>query len=63
MVDAPIAGGDLQRLRQLNSLTVLRTLRQGGSMTISKLAQQSGLGVGREPAFDGRRLAPPRHGF
>lgn len=43
MSNARIAGGDLQRLRQLNSLTVLHTLRQGGSMTIRALAEQSGL--------------------
>lgn len=43
MSDAPIAGGDLQRLRQLNSLTVLRVLRRGGSLTVSRIAEQSKL--------------------
>jgi len=43
MADAPIAGGDLQRLRQLNSLTVLRALRAAGSVTAAMLAERTGL--------------------
>lgn len=38
-----LRGGDLSRLRQLNSLTAIRTLREAGPLTLSALAERAGL--------------------
>lgn len=38
-----IAGGDLSRLRQLNSLTMVRVLRAGEPATLTELAARTGL--------------------
>ncbi|EXG81611.1 ROK family transcriptional regulator [Cryptosporangium arvum] len=38
-----IAGGDLSRLRQLNSLTMVRVLRAGEPATLTELAARAGL--------------------
>ncbi|GAA4039634.1 ROK family transcriptional regulator [Nonomuraea soli] len=38
-----LSGGDLHRLRQLNALTVMRTLRGGSALTLTELAQRTGL--------------------
>ncbi|MCG5216415.1 ROK family transcriptional regulator [Streptosporangium sp. KLBMP 9127] len=38
-----LRGGDLSRLRQLNSLTAIRALRAAGPLTLSALADRAGL--------------------
>ncbi|GAA1649405.1 ROK family transcriptional regulator [Nonomuraea maheshkhaliensis] len=38
-----LRGGDLSRLRQLNSLTTIRALRETGPLTLSALAERAGL--------------------
>ncbi|NUP78651.1 MAG: ROK family transcriptional regulator [Nonomuraea sp.] len=38
-----LRGGDLSRLRQLNALTAIATLRAAGPLTLSALAEQTGL--------------------
>ncbi|GGS91715.1 ROK family transcriptional regulator [Nonomuraea spiralis] len=40
---ADLRGGDLSRLRQLNSLTAIRALRGAGPLTLSALAERTGL--------------------
>ncbi|TDD04071.1 ROK family transcriptional regulator [Nonomuraea diastatica] len=40
---ADLRGGDLSRLRQLNSLTAIRALRRAGPLTLSALAERTGL--------------------
>ncbi|MEV0612160.1 ROK family transcriptional regulator [Nonomuraea sp. NPDC050404] len=40
---ATLRGGDLSRLRQLNSLTAIGTLRGAGPLTLSALAERTGL--------------------
>ncbi|WP_043641098.1 ROK family transcriptional regulator [Nonomuraea candida] len=40
---ADLRGGDLSRLRQLNSLTAIRELRGSGPLTLSALAERTGL--------------------
>lgn len=40
---ANLQGGDLSRLRQLNSLSTLRALRGAGPLTLSSLAERTGL--------------------
>ncbi|MFD1543350.1 ROK family transcriptional regulator [Nonomuraea guangzhouensis] len=40
---ANLRGGDLSRLRQLNSLTAIRALRGAGPLTLSALAERTGL--------------------
>ncbi|MEV3981183.1 ROK family protein [Nonomuraea sp. NPDC049758] len=40
---AELRGGDLSRLRQLNSLTAIRALRRAGPLTLSALAERTGL--------------------
>jgi predicted NBD/HSP70 family sugar kinase len=40
---ADLRGGNLARLRQLNSLTAIRALRGAGPLTLSALAQRTGL--------------------
>ncbi|MGN9842711.1 ROK family protein [Nonomuraea sp. H19] len=40
---ADLRGGDLSRLRQLNSLTAIRVLRRAGPLTLSALAERTGL--------------------
>ncbi|MFG6199457.1 ROK family protein [Nonomuraea sp. JJY05] len=40
---ADVRGGDLSRLRQLNSLTAIRELRRAGPLTLSALAERTGL--------------------
>ncbi|NUR86320.1 MAG: transcriptional regulator, partial [Nonomuraea sp.] len=39
---ADLRGGDLSRLRQLNSLTAIRALRRAGPLTLSALAERTG---------------------
>ncbi|MFI5915560.1 ROK family protein [Dactylosporangium sp. NPDC051541] len=43
MTEDAVAGGDLNRLRQLNALSVLRSLREGHSLTLTELARRTGL--------------------
>lgn len=43
MSNLPPSGGDLSRLRQLNSLSTIRALRGAGPVTLSALAQRTGL--------------------
>lgn len=40
---ATLRGGDLSRLRQLNALTAIGTLRSAGPLTLSALAERTGL--------------------
>ncbi|MEV1003797.1 ROK family protein [Nonomuraea sp. NPDC050202] len=40
---ADLRGGDLSRLRQLNSLTAIRAMRGAGPLTLSALAERTGL--------------------
>ncbi|GAB2955533.1 ROK family protein [Nonomuraea fastidiosa] len=40
---ADLRGGDLSRLRQLNTLTAIRALRGAGPLTLSALAERTGL--------------------
>ncbi|MDF2708982.1 ROK family protein [Nonomuraea muscovyensis] len=40
---ADLRGGDLSRLRQLNSLTAIRAMRRAGPLTLSALAERTGL--------------------
>ncbi|SEK86503.1 ROK family transcriptional regulator [Nonomuraea pusilla] len=40
---ADLRGGDLSRLRQLNSLTAIKALRGAGPLTLSALAERTGL--------------------
>ncbi|MGW0484931.1 ROK family protein [Nonomuraea sp. NPDC003214] len=40
---ADLRGGDLSRLRQLNSLTAIRALRETGPLTLSALAERTGI--------------------
>ncbi|TDE56077.1 ROK family transcriptional regulator [Nonomuraea mesophila] len=40
---APLRGGDLSRLRQLNALAAVGTLRSAGPLTLSALAERTGL--------------------
>lgn len=43
MVNGQLAGGDLSRLRQLNALAVVHTLRGGQPQTLTELARGTGL--------------------
>jgi predicted NBD/HSP70 family sugar kinase len=43
MSELPPSGGDLSRLRQLNSLSAIRALRGTGPVTLSALAESTGL--------------------